>query len=397
MRLRAMSVQLDEEFEAARRTLALPQQSLGLDRRSTYSRATVSPQEARPSILVVEEDHDESKLPRAARTKSKQGIPLDTLLTKWATERKPALRTIGQMRKVIGRFGQHIGPVFIEDLSRRHIVQFKDELLGSGQTPTNTDKQLVLLSTLLNFALLNSLVEHNAAKGINVGERKNAKAARLPFDLQALRALFASPVYVDGLRPGAGAGEASYWLPILALFTGARLEELCQLRPDDVFEESYFDENGTECKTWVLRITDEGEGQALKTESSRRRFPLHSELVRLGFVQFASEARGRRRIFDELKPDTMGDESGNWSKWFGKYLRKTVGITDKRIVFHSFRHKFKDVARECEIPEDVSDAVTGHSNGNVARRYGGLTYPLRPLVESMHRYRILGLAIPTPP
>ena len=50
--------------------------------------------------------------------------------------------------------------------------------------------------------------------------------------------------------------EAAYWLPLLALYTGARLEELGQLRKKDIKES-----NGI----WYINITDEAEGASLKT------------------------------------------------------------------------------------------------------------------------------------
>lgn len=98
----------------------------------------------------------------------------------------------------------------------------------------------------------------------------------------------------------------------------------------------------------------------MKNFWSRRRIPLHAELIRLGFVDYAQKAKGRDRIFDKHLQDTVGDESGNWSKWLGGYLRNKADVTDKRMVFHSFRHTFKPEARTMEIPEDVSDAITGH-------------------------------------
>jgi integrase len=325
------------------------------------------------------------------------GHTLQEIADKWAKERGPGIRTIGQAKKVIGRYVEHMGDMKVEQITRRHVVQFKDKLLESGQTPVNTNKQLMILNILLNFAAKNSIIEQNPAKGVTVEERKNAKAARLPFDLPALHALFSSPIYSLGERPKGGAGEAGYWLPLLALFTGARIEELCQLHPDDVCEESYRELDGTERSAWVLRITDEGPGQALKNPGSRRRIPIHAQLIRLGFVEYARKAKGRSRIFDKLIPDVVGDESGNWSKWFGGYLREKAGVTDKRMVFHSFRHTFKQEARAVEIPEDVSDAITGHSGGKVSRNYGGTDYPLRPLVEAMSRFWITGFMPPKPP
>lgn len=350
---------------------------------------------AQPLSLTQPPQHSSS--PPTARPAAKAGYTLQEIADKWINERTPIKRTVGQARKVIGRYVEHMGDAKVEQITRRNVVEFKDKLLGSGQTPVNTNKQLMILGILLNFAVSNSIIEQNPAKGVKVEVRKNAKEARLPFDLPALTALFSSPIYSLGERPKGGAGEAGYWLPLLALFTGARIEELCQLHPNDVYQEAYRELDGVERSAWVLRITDEGPKQALKNPGSRRRIPIHAELIRLGFVEYARNAIGRERIFDKLIPDVVGDESGNWSKWFGGYLREKAGVTDKRIVFHSLRHTFKHEARAMEIAEDISDAITGHSGGKVSRNYGGTDYPLRPLVEAMNRFRITGFVPPQRP
>lgn len=132
----------------------------------------------------------------------------------------------------------------------------------------------------------------------------------MPFDLPALKAIFSGPVYSEGTRPVCGAGDAAYWLPLLGLFTGARLEELGQLRPEDVYEETYFNDSDAEQCAWVLRISGYGAGQQVKNEGSNRRFPIHPELVRLGFLKYVAQAAGRARLFDKLKPDPYGTETG---------------------------------------------------------------------------------------
>ncbi len=77
--------------------------------------------------------------------------------------------------------------------------------------------------------------------------------------------------------------------------------------------------------------------------------------------------------------------SAPWSKWFGRYLRKEAGITDRRKVFHSFRHTFKRMARDAGVPEEFHDAITGHAgSGSVGQSYGrGVS--LKPLLEAMQR------------
>jgi len=341
-----------------------------------------------PTSLSVEPQHQE----RAARAAKSIGKGLPEVIDAWERERQPQARSVGIARKVADRFRTMVGPLPVESITRHRCIAFKTALLDAGQTPVNTDKQLTMLSTMLQYACDQGWIETNPVRGVRVGGRSNAKAARLPFDLPALKLIFDSTIYTAGDRPGAAAGEAAYWLPLLALYTGARLEELAQLALDDVYEAPYVDAGGEQRSTWIIRISDIGEGQAVKTVSSRRRVPVHPDLIALGFIDYAQSITGGR-LFPWLKIDSDGREGGLFGKWFGKHIRK-LGITDRRMVFHSFRHLLKHTMRECGITEEVSDAITGHASGSVGRRYGATLYPLAPLVDAMQRYRIHGLALP---
>ena len=143
-----------------------------------------------------------------------------------------------------------------------------------------------------------------------------------------------------------------------------------------------------------LDISDSSEGKSVKTASSRRRVPIHPKLVRLGFLHYVEERKKAKddRLFPALQQDRFGKWTQNWSKWWGRYAREQAGIADPRKVFHSFRHTFKNVARQCAIPEDIHDAITGHSSGSggVGRTYGG-AYPLKPLGAAMKKLRHRGL------
>jgi integrase len=193
--------------------------------------------------------------------------------------------------------------------------------------------------------------------------------------------------------------EAAFWLPLLALYTGARMNELAQLHPDDVMEETYLDPEGRSLVAWVVRIEQsKARGQRVKTEGSERRIPVHADLIASGFIDYAKAQQGRVRLFPDLKGgEKDGRISGAWGQWFSEYLRTKCGVTDERMTFHSFRHTFKHCARQSLIPPDVNNALTGHETGRIADAYGGLSYPLHPLVEGMNRYRVPGFTLPHRP
>jgi integrase len=337
-----------------------------------------------------------SSIPVEAPAGPDKHLSLAALAGAWEVERKPVKRTVAKMDLVVREFYTHVGRLPYKAITRAHVIAYKDALLKAGKSPGTTDLQLNMLRTLFNYAVDNDKVTVNAAQGVRAtpkGSNGSARSKRLPFDLPALKLIFGCPIYTEGARPIAGRGIASYWLPLLAMFTGARLEEIGQLSPCDVYEETYFTDSGEERSAWVIRITAQGDGQSLKNESSERRVPIHADVIARGFLDLVARRRGQRRIFD-LVPDTHGVETGNWGSWFSGYLRTKIGVTDKRMTFHSFRHLFKDTCRARGISEDVHDALTGHAGGGEGRRtYGGLTYPLGPLVDAVGRYKVHGLTL----
>ncbi len=74
-------------------------------------------------------------------------------------------------------------------------------------------------------------------------------------------------------------------------------------------------------------------------------------------------------LFPLLKRSSRGGFADDWSKWFGRHIRR-IGIKDSRRVFHSLRHGFKDALRRNGVSEDINDALMGHSGGGVGRKYG---------------------------
>jgi integrase len=315
----------------------------------------------------------------------------------WKKSRNPSPTTLREFTYAIDRFVELHGDMPVAKITRRHVLHFREALQDvpirrSGKLRNAPLPELVewskhhpraprvsnptvnkLLGGMQAVALCardNGLIADDAPWADPFANMRLSEdpSTREPWQLEELRLLFTSAVFTEGARPTAGRGEAAFWLPLLGLFTGARLGELAPLTAADVT---------TEEPSQVTMITireDPEQGRRLKTAGSARVVPVHPELVRIGFLRFVEDARSKggasARLFPLLTPGPRGGFGEAWSKWFGRYIRD-LGIHNRASVFHSFRHGFKDALRAAEVSEDVNDALTGHAGpGTIGRQYG---------------------------
>lgn len=297
------------------------------------------------------------------------------VLKEWERLRSPAIATVDAANRAVSRLWDAVGSrINPHEVTRAHIVAYKTAIGAAGASPTTVRVQIGYLKAVLSIAVNMGVLSSNPAHGVRAEGKSNPKAARIPFSTEDLKLILDESKEFTGAR---------YWLPRIALYTGMRIEEIGQLSPSDIREDAYRDGNGQTRKVYSIYVSDEGEGQGLKNASSTRRIPIHEELISSGFMEYVKAQNGAR-LFPELKANREGRETAAFSRWFGEYIRR-IGIADTRKTFHSFRHGFKDALREAGTSEDVSDALTGHTTGSVARSYGGQFYPLRPIAEAVGR------------
>lgn len=270
----------------------------------------------------------------------------------------------------------------IDAIRRRDIYRFSAYLIENGNSPVTARQKIGILKTIFNAALNEELIALNPVDGFKSTSPRTAKP-RIAFTTEDLDQLFQSPVYTAAYLPVGGGRLACYWLPLLALYTGARVEELARLQVSDVCVAQGLGH--------YLNISDLSAPTAqLKNINSRRRIPIHPVLIACGFLDLVQQ-QGAGYLLPDLKPNPRGKLGGYFSYWFSGYLRKKVGISDPRKVFHSFRHTFKDTCRNVGIEEAVHDALTGHQSPLASRSYGNEQFPLEPLFKAIGQFDIAGL------
>ena len=240
-------------------------------------------------------------------------------------------------------------------------------------TAVTVNNRLRKLSAFMNWCKTNGYIQDNPLTGLKM-MTGSAKEARLSFEQHDLTTL----LDLDALKTEARKHPWRYWIPLLGRYTGARLEELCQLRTDD-----FVEQQGILC----IRIDDSSEGQNLKNASSRRMLPIHPSLIELGLLRYVESAKatGAHRLFPDLEP-VRGKLGHAPSKWFGRYKAKR-GIDDSKKTFHSFRHTLIDDLRDAGVQDSLIKRIVGHEDSSVTFGVYGSRTPLKAMQEALEHIK----------
>ncbi len=196
---------------------------------------------------------------------------------------------------------------------------------------------------------------------------------REPFSDDDLKKIFQSKLFMsDGhdfgnykQNTGDFITSAFYWVQLLALFTGGRQGELCQLKKEDVYQYE-----GT--KIWILDLKEN-----LKTDGSIRKIPIHKQILDLGFLKYVESVNEERIFPDEVQK--FNQETGisegftSFSSRWSTY-RDGLGIVSSykkhEKVFHCFRNtvetRLSELGKDGKPTETFDtgtiDSIVGHAS-----------------------------------
>ena len=195
----------------------------------------------------------------------------------------------------------------------------------------------------------------------------------LAFDADQINQIFSKESYSSFNKLNAN----YYWLPFLALYSGARLEELASMEIKNIKQDDGI---------WYFDIP------RMKNDNSERKVPLHKEIIKSGFLDYVESVRARNELllFPELTQKPKYDKKTgalippsnygkNASRRFGEYL-DSINMSDPRLVFHSFRHTFISTISTTDNNIIVNMALVGHIDANILTAIG----VSRKIVESAH-------------
>jgi integrase len=287
---------------------------------------------------------------------------LRDLLPQWKASkaRKPA--TVKAAEKALSLYEAATGNPPIGTLTRSQGVDMRAFLLAGGVTAKTARDRFDYIKGFLNFASVElEVLDRNPWSGLKI--EYTTTSPRRPWSGEQLQEYFSRPLHAAYDIPTAwdAGADAAYWVPLMGIFTGARISELCQLNVADI--ETIDGVN-------VIHVTDQGEGQAVKSKAGRRMVPVHAELVRLGFLEYAAAVRkvGALPLFPSIR--RAKDKAGSYfSQWFSSTRTRPDGsaLPD----FHSLRHTVRSKLASAGIAEPLIDMLIGHEikGSTGARKY----------------------------
>ena len=343
--------------------------------------------------------------PRRVNSRLRPNMRLKQLFREWQEKKKPRPQTALEYEAAIDDFIDYAGDIAVSQIDTDLIYDYRDEaaLLPASMprldrslpfrervakhsetkpkcaTPT-LKKRVGALQALLSYAFKERLIAANVGAGVVIVESEKKKNSRRSFEDHEIGKLFSCPLFVDPLSWNSKSRTSDatiFWLFLLGVTTGARLEEVGQAALADVKRDgtiAYLD-----IDEYV--VEEDADDKSVKNRDSVRLIPIHAKLVELGFIEYcdALAALGHTQLFPDLQENKVGKRTKEASQKINRIIDRYVD-TDRRLVFHSLRHAFKSKGHDAGLADRTLDQICGHAPVSTGGRYGS-----SPRIRTIHR------------
>jgi integrase len=259
---------------------------------------------------------------------------------------------------------------------RKKISDVLEQKCEDRISKTTKIKYLGALKQFLAFCKRKRYLKEDLTGDIEIPKRRK-EAIKEPFTQKDLKAIFNPETYP---RRVSLRYEWRYWIPLIALYSGMRINEISQLYTDDIVQADDFS-----CEYFL--VSDNRKDQSVKNQPSRRRVPIHPKLIEMGFDDFVKRVRQekRERLFYQLKYSKESHYSGAVSNWFNNRYLKKIGVKKAEKSFHSFRHTFKPMIRDAAVPQEYQNAICGWEANGIGEKVYGHKIPINILYQEIQK------------
>ncbi len=352
----------------------------------------------------------QSMLPESKQS-GNMGLLLSELLEKYVeiklSDGKWKIQDLATYKNRISTVIEILGDIPAESVTRDMMRQCRDTLRKLPPQRTHrkefrdkTIKELVEMNLpdnkTFNIKTINMMIEAfsgmfqkaiqegwlniniNPASKLQIEDNRLNIDLRTPFTQEEINTLFFSGDFkIEKFKH-----PSFYWVPLIAILSGMRLEEICQLYCEDIQKDKdgiwYFDIKATDSQG---NSTD----KRVKNKNATRYVPIHDYLIKNKFIEYVEKVKneGHVRIFHELKKSTHTYNYGKQvGKAFSEYLKKK-NMKNKRTTFHSLRHSFADYFNKRGLNNDIFLQIFGHENSKLSVSLYGSRFTPKQCYEAI--------------
>ena len=239
------------------------------------------------------------------------------------------------------------------------------------------NKYLQAYNSLFGWAKRNGYVQENVFDGLAVRQGKNkGKQVRTSFSNEQVARILHQLLNNQG-----GFVRLGYqkWGPLIALYTGARLNEIAQMHLTDIRMQD---------GVWCFDINDNHESKKLKTDASRRLVPMHSQLIALGFIEYVQslEDAGATKLFPKFTYCQKNGWGRSLGRWFNDEFLVRVEMKGQGLSFHSFRHTVVTGLIHSDVDLPLVQTLVGHERQGVTlQHYFSSGFKISQLREALEK------------
>ena len=225
-------------------------------------------------------------------------------------------------------------------------------------------RQLYQYAIETGYAVSNPFQNITPLKKNRKNSEERADKKGRSFNQTELKKIFSTSVFTDK-----ASRSYYFWVPLLCLYTGGRVNEIAQLDIDDIVHEQ---------GVWCIDINAHGADKSVKNEASKRLVPVHRDLIELGFLRYVETIRAAKA---DPKTTVYRTNKLWWDIYMvsGKYANacnkviqsifKEAGITRTGDKYHGFRHSLIGLLKQAGVDESTYGEILGH---DISLRSGGL-------------------------
>jgi integrase len=241
------------------------------------------------------------------------------------------------------------------------------------------NKYLQCYSTLYSWAVKNGYIDKNPFEGLSIKDKGRDKKKRDWFRPEQIKAMLAE---LDKGKDGLADNDMKYWGALIGIYTGARLNEIASLTVNDI-------KHDADTGIWFFDINDEDEKKRLKTHAATRHVPVHSALLKRGFLEYVervSKMDGEdTRLLYALTYSAKEGWGRKLTRWFSNTFLPRLGLKKADTSFHSLRHSTITVMRRGGVDNPTVRALVGHEPDGVTEEVYTHGYELGQLKEAIER------------